>query len=269
MTSVSSTLAAPIEIWPALASLRRRIAAAERFFLFLDFDGTLAPIVPTPSKAQMPRGLASILGTLCARRDVVAAAVISGRALGDVAARVGLPVIYAGNHGLEIRGLGLEYAAQVPPQALLQLFDCCELLRARLDRFPGAWIEHKQRTATLHVRHVARFRLPELEDLLGTAMANYPELHLRGGKEIFEICPDIPWNKGHAVRWILRQMRGREEDAICLGDDISDEDMFRELSRGITIRVGATADSAARYWMAETDVLQFFSVLAETAQRVR
>jgi trehalose 6-phosphate phosphatase len=74
---------APVEIWPRLRSLQRRIAEAARLFLFLDFDGTLAPIVPTPASATMPSDLANILHSLCTRPEVVVA-VISGRALEDL-----------------------------------------------------------------------------------------------------------------------------------------------------------------------------------------
>jgi len=254
---------APAEIWPRLRSLQRRIAEAGRLFLFLDFDGTLAPIAPTPALATMPSDLANILHSLCTRPEVVVA-LISGRALEDLVTKVGLPVVYAGNHGLEIRGMGLEYAAPVHPQAEVQLSDCCDVLRGRLERFPGGRIEYKRRTASLHVRQLARFQLPAVEDLVRSTMANYPKLQLRHGKEVIEIRPNIAWNKGCAARWILHQMEGNETGAICIGDDCTDEDMFRELNNGITIRIGAESDSAAQYWMAGAEVARFLSFLLET-----
>ena len=165
MMPVRAMHTAPAEIWPRLRSLQRRVAEAGRLFLFLDFDGVLAPIAATPALATMPNELANILHSLCTRREVVVA-VISGRALEDLVTKVGLPVVYAGNHGLEIRGMGLEYAAPVHPRAEVQLSDCCDVLRGGLERFPGAWIEYKQRTASLHVRQLARFQLPAVEDLV-------------------------------------------------------------------------------------------------------
>jgi trehalose-phosphatase len=231
--------------------------------LFLDFDGVLAPIAPTPALATMPSDLANILHSLCTRPEVVVA-VISGRALEDLVTKVGLPVVYAGNHGMEIRGMGLEYAAPVHPQAEVQLSDCCDVLRGRLERFPGGRIEYKRRTASLHVRQLARFQLPAVEDLVRSTMANYPLLQLHHGKEVIEIRPNIAWNKGCAVRWILHQMEGNETGAICIGDDCTDEDMFRELNNGITIRIGAESDSAAQYWMAGGEVARFLSFLLET-----
>jgi len=256
---------APVKIWPRLRSLQRRIAEAARLFLFLDFDGTLAPIVPTPASATMPSDLANILHSLCTRPEVVVA-VISGRALVDLVTKVSLPVVYVGNHGLEIRGMGLEYAAPIHPEAGVQLSDCCDVLRGGLERFPGAWIEYKQRTASLHVRQLARFQLPAVEDLVRSTMANYPKLQLRHGKEVFEIRPNIAWNKGCAARWILHQMEGNETGAICIGDDSTDEDMFCELNNAITIRIGTESDSSAQYWMAGADVAGFLSFLLETLE---
>jgi trehalose-phosphatase len=190
--------------------------------------------------------------------------VINGRALGDLVTNVGLPVVYAGNHGLEIRGMGLEYAALVDQRAGVQLSDCCDALRGRLERFPGASIEYKQRTASLHVRQLARFQLPAVEDLVRSTMANYAKLQLCHGKEVFEIRPNIAWNKGCAAPWIQHQMEETKTGAICIGDDSTDEDMFRELNNGITIRIGAESDSAAQYWIAGAEVARFLSFLLET-----
>jgi trehalose-phosphatase len=257
-----------LDLWSQAGLIQHRIAHAARVFLFLDFDGTLAPIAPTPSLAAMPEGLRAVLQNLCARRDVVAT-VISGRALDDLTRKVGLPLIYAGNHGLEIRGMGLEYSAPIPAKATEQLRDCCEVLRALLAPFSGVWVEDKQRTLAVHFRQVARFQVPTVEGLVRATIMEYPELRIRGGKEVLEVRPDIAWNKGYAARWILRQMRGSETGAICLGDDSTDEDMFHELQSGITITIGDRNQSSAQYWLAETDVPRFFSLLQVAVEHLR
>jgi len=263
----TDTHSQPVDLWSQAGFLRRRIADAARLFLFLDFDGTLAPIVPEPSSARMPEALKRILESLCARSDVVAA-VITGRAVEDLVPRVGLPVIYAGNHGLEIHGRGLEYAAPVPAQTVLQLVDCCKALRVRLAPVNGAWIEYKEWTAAVHVRQVARCQVPDVAHFVRTTVMEYPNLKLSSGKEVFEVQPNIAWNKGHAARWILHQMEGNESDAICLGDDSTDEDMFHALRGGISIKIGA-GDSSAQYRLADTEVLRFFSFVWEAVERSR
>jgi trehalose 6-phosphate phosphatase len=272
MTIVSHSRVSPLDLWSQAGLIQHRIAHAARVFLFLDFDGTLAPIAPTPSLAAMPDGLRCVLESLCLRRDVVAT-VISGRPLDDLIRKVGLPLIYAGNHGLDIRGMGLEYTAPIPAKATQQLRDCCEILRVLLQPFSGAWIEDKQRTIAVHLRQVARFQIPAAEDLVRATVMEYPELRIRGGKEVLEIRPNIAWNKGYAARWILRQMRGSETGAICLGDDSTDEDMFHELPSGITITIGdrspTESQSSAQYWLAEKDVPRFFSLLQVAIEHLR
>src|SRR5437667_6410247 len=91
---------------PRIAS---EVESAGNLLIFLDFDGTLAPVVNDPTLASIPpetlRTLTSLAGL-----EKVSLAIISGRALADLKARVGLPnLIYAGNHGLEISGPGMYY----------------------------------------------------------------------------------------------------------------------------------------------------------------
>jgi trehalose 6-phosphate phosphatase len=262
----------PLDLWSQAGLIQRRVGQAARVFLFLDFDGTLAPIATTPSLAVMSEGVRRVLENLCVRRDVVTT-VISGRALEDLMRKVGLPLIYAGNHGLEIRGMGLEYTVPIPAKAIQELRDCREALRVRLDPFNGAWIEDKQRTISVHFRQVARFRIPPLEGMVRATVMQYPELRIRGGKEVLEIRPNIAWNKGYAAHWILQQMGGSPTEAICLGDDCTDEDMFRELQRGITITISDQSpmmrQSSAQYWLTEADVPRFFSLVQVAVEHLR
>ena len=89
--------------------LGERLARAESVLLCLDFDGTLAPIVDEPMLAMLPAAMRQTLNELAALENVTIA-IVSGRALGDVKGRVGMPgLIYAGNHGLEIEGPGLSF----------------------------------------------------------------------------------------------------------------------------------------------------------------
>src|SRR5262249_13473414 len=93
----------------ALPELATRVASSPARILFADFDGTLAPFVDLPDKAQLFSGVREVLLRL-AEQDGSALAIISGRDLLDLEPRVGIPgVIYAGNHGLEIRGRGLSF----------------------------------------------------------------------------------------------------------------------------------------------------------------
>src|SRR5579871_6346351 len=102
-----------IEALPAGAALEHRIRSAERLSLFLDFDGTLSPIVADPGMAQLGMGIHSLL-TALARAARITTTVISGRSVEDLYARIGVDgLIYAGNHGLEICGRHLTFVEPV------------------------------------------------------------------------------------------------------------------------------------------------------------
>jgi len=257
-----------VEIWSDLGWVRRRIATARRMFLFLDFDGTLAPIVSVPSLAVLPEDLRSILRALATNRDVVTA-IISGRSVDDLQHRVGLPLIYVGNHGLEIRGSGLDYTVSEAQGLRVQLFAACNRLRASLEPFSGALVECKRLTASVHVRQVEPAEVSAVISVLQSTIQQYPAFQLSCGNETFEIRPNIPWNKGSAARWILQQMDGEESDTICIGDDSTDEDMFAELRGGITARVGSGGLTSAHYWIGDTGILRFLCCVREAVEQLR
>ena len=266
--AVRETARSPIEIWSNLGWVRRRIATAKRLFLFLDFDGTLAPIVNNPADATLPAELKATLRALSKCEDVVPV-IISGRSLDDVRERVGLPLIFAGDHGLEIRGAGLEYSVPQAQELRYQLLGLCNTLRARLDLFPGALVECKRLTASVHVRQVERAQVPVIRDSLLSEVRRYPAFQISCGKEVYDIRPRVAWNKGAAARWILERQSGDPGDAICMGDDTTDEDLFSSFADGITIRAGWSGKTSAHYWVAGPDVPRFLSVVAETVGELR
>jgi len=254
----------PQETWPDLGRIRGKIIAAGRLFLFLDFDGTLAPIVSLPSLAAIPQDVRAALGDLAANTAVVTA-IVSGRAVDDLQRRVGLPVVYAGDHGLEIRGAGLHFTLEAAQRLRPELLAVCNEVRGGLEKFTGALVECKRLTASVHVRQVARQDLPAVAGVLQRALERRPGFQLRQGNEVFEIRPDVAWNKGSAARWILEQNGGSGSNVICIGDDSTDEDMFAEFKDGATIRVGLDGWSSAQYRLRQTDVLRFLSFVRDVA----
>jgi len=134
----------------ALAEIRERVREAVALSLFLDFDGTLAPIVNDPGDARLAPGVRKRLEALAARNDTLVA-IVSGRALADLRPRVGIAsAIYAGNHGLEISGpeisgpeLGGKPVSFVEPCALARL----EPLRRSSSPFDGPVPQMYARTA--------------------------------------------------------------------------------------------------------------------------
>jgi trehalose-phosphatase len=253
----------PADIWSELAGIRTKISAARRLFLFLDFDGTLAPIVSVPCLAVLPEELRQLLRKMSQTASIVPV-IISGRAIDDLQERVGLPLVYAGDHGLEIRGMGLEYSVPEARVRRYRLLSICNHLRTVFEKFEGVLVECKRFTASVHVRQVEPSRLPTVKKLIEQNVDNEGDFSISLGKKVYEIRPSIPWNKGSAARWILEQFGGYESTAISMGDDATDEDLFELLPNGISVRVGRVNQTNANYVIEQSEVRRFLAIVHES-----
>jgi trehalose 6-phosphate phosphatase len=234
--------------------------AGRRPAVFFDFDGTLSDIVNNPDAAQLVAGAADALTALAAQCPV---AILSGRDLADVRERIGLPGIwYAGSHGFELTGpdgahhQNAEAAASVPVLA-----DAAAELGAQLRHIPGVMVEHKRFGVAVHYRNAARDRVGEVAAAVRNA-GQRTALRVTTGREVIELRPDIDWDKGKTLRWVLDHIRDNEEPGpllpIYLGDDITDEDAFDAIADdGIPILVRHSDDgdraTAARYALDNPD----------------
>ena len=257
---------------PALAH-RQEIAEqikGSRVAVFLDYDGTLTPIVDHPANALLPPATREALERLAASHPV---AVISGRDLDDVRAMVGLPGIwYAGSHGFDIAGPNGERHQQAAD--LLPALDHAEAeLRDGVAGIPGARVERKRFAIAVHYRQLDESLVPEIEAVVDRTAAVHPELRKAGGKKVFEMRPAIPWDKGKALGFLLETLGLVGEDVlpIYIGDDETDEDAFRALGeRGLAFVVRGEDDerpTVAHYSLADTaEVAALLAALAETAE---
>jgi trehalose 6-phosphate phosphatase len=226
-------------------------------FVVLDYDGTLAPIAPRPDLATMTRSMREAVAALAARTPV---AILSGRALDDVAARVGLDaVIYAGCHGLEIRGPSLAYRHPEAARFSSSLDSAAEALNADLAAIEGALVEHKGLAIAVHRRLVAPARHAEIAAIVMRVADSHPSLVRKGGKMVDELLPAVDWDKGKALRLMVDALAG-ERFVIFLGDDRTDEDAFAALGdEGAPIIVAAgPRPTAARYRLDDLDDVERF-----------
>lgn len=236
--------------------------------LFLDYDGTLTPIVPRPEDATMSESMREVLRELATLCTV---AIVSGRDRKVVEDFVQLPeLIYAGSHGFDINGPNL-HMQHPDGEACLSDLDAAEAaLLKKLQNIPGSQVERKRYAIAIHYRHVADEQVDALATAVDTVQADYPKLRKKGGKKIYELQPNIEWNKGYAVLFLLNALGLDGPDAlpIYLGDDVTDEDAFRALAErqvpsgtdpGLGIFVGElSAPTAATYSLADpTEVEQF------------
>lgn len=199
--------------------------------LLLDFDGTLAPIVAHPDRATIPARTRAALSALLEITGVEAA-IVSGRALADARSRARIERIgYAGNHGMEIEAHGV---TRLHPDALAArpaLGRVAERLVPVLSALPGAWLEDKGLTLSVHYRLAPPECVPEVREAVRAAAADDGTLRVTEGKMVLEVRPRTDWHKGRAVEFLLERMRPPAgAPVLYLGDDRTDEDAFAVLA---------------------------------------
>ncbi len=198
--------------------------------VFFDFDGTLSDIVNDPDTATLAPGAHDALRRLAGQCPV---AVLSGRDLADVTERVGLPGIwYAGSHGFELTAPdGTHHQNDTAAAAIPVLEQAAADLRDRLGSIPGVVVEHKRFGVAVHYRNAARDRVGEVAAAVRAA-GRGDGLRVTTGREVIELRPNIDWDKGKTLRWVIDHLQqagsGARENLvpIFLGDDITDEDAF-------------------------------------------
>jgi trehalose 6-phosphate phosphatase len=236
-----------LRCWPEILE---RIRHAGSVVLFLDFDGTIAPVRPHPSEVWPDRRTERILRRLGAR-PCIRTYLISGRPLADLRARAGGAGIRClGVHGSD-RGRGLQLSCTAQ-RALAGFRTTIEHV---LRDFPGVWIEDKTATLAVHYRRLPEALAGPLERLV--RQLALPQLRVLGGQLVWEIMPREAGDKGIAARaeWLRTS---RCAIPIYIGNDGTDEPAFETLAEGITIRVGSPVPSRARYYLrdpAETSIL--------------
>ncbi|VAV83295.1 Trehalose-6-phosphate phosphatase [hydrothermal vent metagenome] len=318
--------------------LSERRLSERKLSLFLDFDGTLAPIAETPALAELPLNSREVLSRLSLIYPVV---VISGRGLADIMEKVGLAnITYGANHGMTIRsgpsgtalrpsgtalrpsgtalrpsgtalrpsgtalrpsgtalrpsgttlrpsetasqpsGMtpgsseaalnGFEMDYDVGADRLAELRAAVKVLGAVEARYEGLVMEDKGATLSLHYRQLAGGQVEALMKELDNELAPFKErglIRVTGGKKVIELRPNVDWNKGRAVEWILEREPFASTCPIYIGDDETDRDGFRAVRGiGVSVYVGAE-DKEASYHMEQSSVVGFLSWLIAFAAR--
>ncbi len=249
------------------------VLRTRRSALFLDFDGTLSNIVNDPTGATLVAGAATALTRLA--RDCPVA-IISGRDLPDVQTRVGLTGIwYAGSHGFELVGPSGEYHQNDAALAAVPYLDRAAIaLQVRLGEVPGIFLERKRFGVAVHYRNVAADRVEEVVAAVREAAGHDGTLRVTTGRMVTELRPNVDWDKGRALRWILEHVRhGDALTPIYFGDDMTDEDAFDALPDsgvGVVVRNSEDGDrrSAATFAVDTPDeITELLRRLAELTGR--
>jgi trehalose-phosphatase len=237
------------------------IKQAKNLFLFLDYDGTLTPIVSRPELAICPPEVKRHLERL---RDLpgVYLAIISGRSLDDVREKVGISnIIYVGNHGLEIENPAGRHKKILASARKGELERITQHLQNSLKEIPGILFEEKGVILSVHYRNVPQQFSTKVLQVVEAELQQWRDRwRMASGKMVLEIRPKIDFNKGTAVREILKSFPSQGLLPIYLGDDQTDVDGFRVLKgRGISVFVGPDVfPSRADFFLKNSDEVQEF-----------
>ncbi|KAF7115847.1 hypothetical protein RHSIM_RhsimUnG0046800 [Rhododendron simsii] len=254
--------------------------------LFLDYDGTLSPIVDNPDHAFMSDTMRAAVREAA---KYFPTAIISGRSRDKVYDFVGLTELYyAGSHGMDIVGpvrplsndhlncirstdkQGKEVNLFQPASKFLPMIE--EVFRALVEStkdIKGANVENNKFCVSVHYRNVDEKYWTTIAQCVQKTLEDYPHLRLTHGRKVFEVRPVLDWDKGKAVEFLLESLGLSNCDdvlPIYVGDDRTDEDAFkvlREGNRGYGILVSSIPkESTAFYSLRDTsEVLEFLKSL--------
>ncbi|XP_074375499.1 putative trehalose-phosphate phosphatase D [Apium graveolens] len=250
----------------------------KQIVVFLDYDGTLSPIVEDPEKAFMTTEMREAV------RDVAKyfpTAIVSGRCRAKVHNFVKLSeLFYAGSHGMDIKGPANSDNHKNGNQGILfqpakefvpMMNNVYKILLERTKIIPGAKVENNKFCLSVHFRRVDEKLWVDLAEKVKSVLKEYPKLRLTQGRKVLEIRPTIKWDKGKALEFLLESLGyGNSDDVlpVYIGDDRTDEDAFKVLHKrgqGLGILVSKfPKETAASYSLEEPlQVMQFLQRLVE------
>src|SRR5918997_4293105 len=224
--------------------LARRLAE-RRPAVFLDYDGTLTPIVDRPEDAVISESMRDAVSGLASRCPVC---VVSGRDRQVVQELMGLDdLIVAGSHGFDIWSPDEGKIQHDAGEGTGELLDEVKgRLQQEIEPFEGAAVETKKASVAVHYRLVSEENRPKIKEIVDAVLDEHPDdLKVTPGKMVYEVQPKIDWDKGKAVLYLLGALDLDRGDVVpmYLGDDLTDEHAFEALSdKGIGIFVGRADD---------------------------
>ncbi|KAK4366762.1 hypothetical protein RND71_014642 [Anisodus tanguticus] len=250
----------------------------KQIVMFLDYDGTLSPIVEDPDQAFMSDAMRATVRMLA---RYFPTAIVSGRCRDKVYSFVRLAELYyAGSHGMDIKGpsKGSKYKKggqavlfQAASEFLPMIDEVYKALQDATKSIEGVRMENNKFCASVHFRSVDEKKWDELAQQVRSVLKEYPKLRLTQGRKVFEIRPTIKWDKGKALEFLLESLgyaNCTDVFPVYIGDDRTDEDAFkvlRERDQGFGILVSKIPkDTHASYSLQEpSEVMVFLRRLVE------
>ena len=249
----------PLAPLPSAFDALELFPAGARPAVFLDYDGTLTPIVSRPELATLAPAMRAVIVALS---EVAEVAVVTGRDLDDAIALVGVPgITIVGSHGFEVERADGERLVLGGGETYLPALEAAAMRVERgLRSIAGTHLERKRFALAVHFRQAPE-RADEVVTLLDEAARDEPGLRLTHGKMVAELRPAADWHKGRVVVALTREAP-QDTPIAYLGDDVTDEDAFEALGEfgdaPVTVIVGerASAATAARWALPDVDAVR-------------
>uniref|UniRef100_A0A7N2LPQ3 Trehalose 6-phosphate phosphatase n=2 Tax=Quercus lobata TaxID=97700 RepID=A0A7N2LPQ3_QUELO len=267
----------------------KSVAHEKQMVVFLDYDGTLSPIVNNPDQAFMSTEMRSAVREI---GEHFPTAIISGRSRDKVFQFVRLNnIYYAGSHGMDIStpSVSLNYGNHEHQTRTIDekgndMVNFCpvrdflpriQTIKDKLEKIAkdikGASVEDNKFCLSVHFRCVNEENVGKLKEMVESTMEFYNDFRISEGKKVMEIRPIINWDKGRALQYVLDTL-GFEDSSnvlpIYIGDDKTDEDAFKmikSIGRGFPVAVSTTPkETEALYSLRDpTEVMSFLILLAK------
>jgi len=269
----------------ALGKFEEIVAASKgkQIVMFLDYDGTLSPIVDDPDAAFMSETMRMAVRSVAKQFPT---AIVSGRCRDKVFEFVKLAELYyAGSHGMDIKGPAKPSSGHAKSKAKGVLFQpaseflpMIEQVNQRLidetRHVPGAKVENNKFCVSVHFRCVDEKSWAALAETVKGVVREYPKLRLSQGRMVFEVRPTIKWDKGKALEFLLESLGFADCSNVLpvyIGDDRTDEDAFKVLRRrgqgvGILVSKHPKETSASFSLQEPAEVMEFLLRLVEWKQ---
>ncbi|KAL3504716.1 hypothetical protein ACH5RR_034557 [Cinchona calisaya] len=254
------------------------VSKGKQIVMFLDYDGTLSPIVEDPDRAFISSEMREAI------KDVAhhfPTAIVTGRCKAKVYNFVKLSELYyAGSHGMDIQGPIKGHKCRKSNQTVLcqpareflpMIGEVYKILLEKTKSIPGAKVENNKFCLSVHFRCVEEKKWAELAEKVKSVLKDYPRLKLTQGRKVLEIRPTIKWDKGNALEFLLESLGYANTNDVLpvyIGDDRTDEDAFKVLRKrghGFGILVSKIPkETNASYTLQEpSEVMCFLKRLVE------
>lgn len=194
--------------------------------LFLDYDGTLVDIVSDPDNALLSDNVKNLLQQLSKKYITT---IVTGRDLTDIKRKVDIDNIgYIACHGFQIESTLLH--KDFSKEYVEIINEAGKLLKHDLENIEECIIEYKRCILTIHYRNVKQNDLIKIINIISIIENKFSNLTTKHGKFVYEIRPKCKINKGTSVQWFLDKLNLNNKFPIFLGDDLTDETVFKMLN---------------------------------------